>query len=118
MKTLQILLILSIISSCFTQDDECTTQFETILQQKCNSILTSTCRFTDNLSQRCLPKNTCESAQSRDSCIKTIPEDFHKKNVFGIPQKQILNVKKLTKNVQIIIKMSILIKFQAMFVVI
>ena len=79
MKTLQIILILSLIWSCFTQDDECTTQFETILQQKCNSILTSTCRFTDNLSQRCLPKNTCESVQSRDSCIKTIPEDFHKK---------------------------------------
>ena len=46
------------------------------------------------------------------------PKIFIKKNVFGIPKKQILNAKKLTKNVQIIINMSILITFQAMFVVI
>ena len=78
MKTIQLILIFAFVSYCFTQSDECTTEFESRLQSKCTSIDT-TCRFTDNENQRCLPKNSCGIAENDDDCRKIIPDNYHKK---------------------------------------
>ena len=80
MKTFQLILIFTILGSCFTQDDdECSTKFESILQQKCTSINTTNCRFTNNDNERCLPKNSCGSAGTYSDCSKLIPENYHTK---------------------------------------
>ena len=82
MKTIQLILIFAFISYCFTQSDECTTEFESRLQSKCTSIDT-TCRFTDNENQRCLPKNSCGIAENDGDCRKIIPDNYHKKKFKG-----------------------------------
>jgi len=77
MKTESFILLFCLLSICFTQDSEnqCETQFLSILQTKCRGLGSCTLN-TEKLN--CLPTSSC-SGKSSDDCPKTIPSDFHNK---------------------------------------
>ena len=82
MKVYQLFLIFSIISFCFLEDaDQCTTDFENILKDKCEGI--NSCSFTlfSDHSVRCIStKNEgCQRANGdSDLCAKIFPSTFPK----------------------------------------
>ena len=77
MKTESFILLFCLLSICFTQDSEnqCETQFRSILQTKCQSLGSCTLNTED---LNCLPTSSC-SGKSSDDCPNTIPSDFHNK---------------------------------------
>ena len=82
MKVLQILLILSAICYCFSDDltsDECYTKFDQILNEKCQAINTDSCRY-NNFYHNCKATNACSSGDGDESkCKKIVHPNFHKK---------------------------------------
>ena len=78
MKKLYLILLLCIIGHCFTQEtEECSSNFESILQQRCASI--DSCTLTD-YSQRCIKVETdCSKGTDSTSCSKIIPTNYHLK---------------------------------------
>lgn len=78
MKTESFILLFCLLSICFTQDSEnqCETQFLSILQTKCQN-LGSSCTFNTTY-KNCLPISSC-SGKSEDDCPNTIPSDYHNK---------------------------------------
>jgi len=78
MKTENFILLFCLLSICFTQDSEnqCETQFLSILETKCLG-LGSSCAF-NTANKKCLPISSC-SGKSIDNCAKTIPSDYHNK---------------------------------------
>lgn len=78
MKTESFILLFCLLSICFTQDSEnqCETQFRSILETKCLG-LGSSCAF-NTANKKCLPISSC-SGKSETDCPNTIPSDYHKK---------------------------------------
>ena len=78
MKTESFILLFCLLSICFTQDSEnqCETQFLSILQTKCQN-LGSSCTFNTTY-KNCLPISSC-SGKSETDCPNTIPSNYHYK---------------------------------------
>jgi hypothetical protein len=78
MKTESFILLFCLLSICFTQDSEnqCETQFLSILETKCLG-LGSSCAF-NTANKKCLPISSC-SGKSEDDCPNTIPSNYHYK---------------------------------------
>ena len=74
MKALQLILILTILDFSFSQEVECSSQFEQKLQEKCQAI-DSSCKLTE-LNTRCVPIKDCGSATDEASCSKIIPSNY------------------------------------------
>lgn len=81
MKTESFILLFCLLSICFTQDSEnqCETQFRSILQNKCQSLGlgSGSCTF-NTANKKCLPISSC-SGKSSDNCAKTIPSNYNNK---------------------------------------
>ena len=77
MKIFEIILIVAIIGYCFTDtDDECSTKFNNLLEEKCKAI-SSSCTYSSNDDQNfCIKTGSCEST-SKDDCASTVPTNFH-----------------------------------------
>ena len=76
MKALQLILILAIIGSCFTDDteaEECGTKFQEILRNKCAAIGSCTLNDEDN---GCYQTKQCADVNGA-SCSSNIPPKFH-----------------------------------------
>ena len=110
MKTESFILLFCLLSICFTQDSEnqCETQFLSILKTKCLGLGSCTLNTED---MKCLPISSC-SGKSETDCPNTIPSDYHKKNVNMI--EVLVLVMKLIKYVQIIIKRVMEMRFPEM----
>ena len=78
MKKLYLILILCIIGYCFTQETgECSSNFENIIKQRCESI--NSCTFTD-YQKNCIKIETdCSKGTDASSCSKIIPTNYHLK---------------------------------------
>ena len=77
MKTESFILLFCLLNICFTQDSEnqCETQFRSILQNKCLGL--GSCTF-NTANKKCLPISSC-SGKSIDNCAKTIPSNYNNK---------------------------------------
>ena len=77
MKTESFILLFCLLSICFTQDSEnqCETQFLSILKTKCLGLGSCTLNTED---MKCLPISSC-SGKSETDCPNTIPSDYHNK---------------------------------------
>ena len=80
MKASQIILFLTIISYCYTEItvDNCVSQFDAILKNKCTSINTG-CSYNYR-DRQCIQTNSCaEGDGNEEKCKTLIPPDFHMK---------------------------------------
>ena len=80
MKKFPLILILSLLGFCFTDDDKCTTKFENALQSYCqNSDVDSSCIYDPKYSDICISKtnNDCSTGDGDSNiCYNIFHKDF------------------------------------------